>query len=75
MVGVAENNLCLDILLQFSKVYTFYATQRTYGHEYRSFYLSVVSSDETCTGITFRVGMLELKCQHVFSYWLWGYPV
>ena len=66
VVGVAEDDLCLDVVLQLGEVHALDGTEGAYGHEYGGLDLSVVGSDESGTGTRLGVGMLELECKHVF---------
>ena len=58
MIGVAQNNLCLDIFFQFCYMYSFNSAQCSHRHEDRCLYLPVVCCYQTCTGITFSVCIL-----------------
>ena len=61
VIGVAEDNLRLDVVFEFAQVHAFHAAERPHGHEYRRFNLAVVSFDDTCSGIAAGEGMLEGK--------------
>lgn len=58
VVGVAQNDLRLDVLLQFSQVHTFDGAHSAYRHEDGSFDLPVVGRYQACAGIGLAVGIL-----------------
>ena len=58
MICISQNNLCLNILFQFSLMYSFHTADCTYRHKYRGLYLPVVCCNQTGTGITFCVCIL-----------------
>ena len=62
MICVSEDDLCLDILLKISVVYTLDRTDCTYRHEYRSFDLTMVSRDYAAT----RSGLRVVMCLYEF---------
>ena len=58
MICISQNDLCLNILFQFSLMYSFHTADCTYRHKYRGLYLPVVCCNQTGTGITFCVCIL-----------------
>ena len=67
MVGVAQDNLGLDLLTEFSEVNTLDRANRSYGHEDRGLDLSVVGGYQACTCIAAWVGMLYFELHFFFS--------
>ena len=61
VIGVAEDNLRLDVASEFAQVHAFHAAERPHGHEYRRFNLAVVGFDDAGAGIAAGEGMLEGK--------------
>ena len=50
MLGVAEDDLGLDVLLKVSMIYALYRAYSAHRHEYRRLYLSMVRGDHTAAG-------------------------
>ena len=67
MIGVAENDLRLDFVMEVAICNTFHAANRTDRHEDGRLNLSVVGRDETCSGIRERVGMFKFKL-HILNH-------
>lgn len=51
VIGVSEDNLCHDLLLEFLEVDALHASYGSYGHEDWGLDLSVVGGDDACTRI------------------------
>jgi hypothetical protein len=53
MIGISEDDLSLDIILEVLVIYAFYRSYGTDRHEDRSLYLSVICSDDStsCSGV------------------------
>ena len=49
MIGVAQDDLGVDVILQFAAVNTFDGAVGANGHEDRCQYITVVGVDDTCT--------------------------
>ena len=64
VVGVAENDFGVDILLQFMLMNGFDAASGADRHEDRRGNVAVVGAQQTGTGITLIVGSDELKVQN-----------
>ena len=58
VVGVAQNDLRLDVLLQLRQVHTLDGTHGTHRHEDRRLYLPVVGRYQACAGIGLAVCIL-----------------
>ena len=67
MIGVAQDNLSLHLLAEFSKVNALDRPYRTHWHENRGFDLTVVCCYQTGTGIAGCVGMLYFEL-HFFNF-------
>jgi hypothetical protein len=61
MVGVTQDNLGFNILFQISDMQRLDSTQRAYGHKNRGLNLSVSGLNQSRTGVTFAVFLLEGK--------------
>ena len=61
VIGVAEDNLRLDVVSEFAQVHAFHAAERAHRHEDGRFNLAVVGFDDTCSGVAAGEGMLEGK--------------
>ena len=68
MIGVTKDNLCLNLLAQFAKVYTLYATYCAHRHEDRRLNLSVVGGNQSRTGVAGCIGMLYFKLHLLFLF-------
>ena len=62
MISVAEDDLCLHLVVEVAVCDTLHAANRANGHEDGSLYLTVVGGDESGAGIGTGVCMLKLKC-------------
>ena len=58
VVGVAQNDLRLDVVLQLRQVHALDGAQGTYGHEDGSLDLPVVGRYQACAGIGLAVCIL-----------------
>ena len=65
VIGVAKDNLRLDVASEFAQVHAFHAAERPHGHEYRRFNLAVVGFDDTCSGVAATERMLEGKVHYL----------
>ena len=68
MIGVAKNDLSLDLLAQFAKMHSFHATYSAYRHKDRCLYLSVVGGNQSGTGIAGCISMLYFECHLIFLF-------
>jgi hypothetical protein len=66
MIGVAEDDFSLDIILQVFMIYALDSAHSANWHEYRGLNLSVVGGDDTASGRGIRVvmGLYELHLIH-----------
>ena len=67
MIGIAQDNLCLDLLPELFEVHTFYRSARSHRHKDGRLDLSMRRSNDTGTGIAGTVCMLQFEC-HTFSF-------
>ena len=67
VIGVAKNDLGLDLLAEFGEMDTLDTSHRAYGHEDGREDLSMSRGDHTCTGIAGTVDMLQFK-RHSLSF-------
>ena len=58
VVRVSQDNLSLDVVLQFVKMHAFHRTQCAHRHEDRGLNLPVVCCNQTSAGIRFGVRIL-----------------
>ena len=65
VIGVAEDDLCLHIVLEFAEVETLHRTDGAYGHEDRCLYLSVVGMDFAGTCPAVAVCGLKIECHRM----------
>ncbi|CAI8265414.1 MAG: Uncharacterised protein [Flavobacteriia bacterium] len=61
MVGIAQYDLGLDVVLQFTLMHTLYAAHSSHRHEYGCWYASVIGMDDPGSCPALGVFVLELK--------------
>src|SRR5574344_926830 len=66
MVGIAEDNLCFDLIAQLTEMYTFHTAAGSYGHKDRCLDLTMVGGQYSSTCITGIITMFYLE-SHFFS--------
>ena len=64
MIGVSQNYLCLNLILQFSGMYTFYSTNSADRHKYRGCYFPVIGCNFACTSVTLGTVMLNFELHY-----------
>ena len=65
VVGVAQDDLGLDLLTEFREMHTLHTAHRTHRHEDGRENLSVVGGNHTCTGIRGIVAMFYFKSHYL----------
>ena len=68
MIGVAKNDLSVDLLPEFAEMNSLDTATRTYRHKYRCAYFAVVGGDDACACITHWVGMLQCEVHFLRLY-------
>ena len=63
VIGVAQDDLRLDVVFYLVQVNAFYAAYRANGHENRSFNLTMVCRNNPSTGATMYICMYEVKSE------------
>ena len=68
MVGIAQNDLRLDLFAKLGEMHRLHTSHRTDGHEDGGLNLTVIGGDQSCTGVTRIVTMLYLKSHAYFCF-------
>ena len=68
VIGVAQNDLGLDLLTEFGEMHTFHTAHRTYWHEDGGENLAVVGGNHTSTGIGGIVAMFYFESHSLFTF-------
>ena len=75
MIGVAQNNLSLDFIMEVAISNTFHAANRTDRHEDGRLDLAVVGRDETSTSIGKFICLLYLKRHNIYDLTIYDLPL
>ena len=62
VIGVAEDDLCLDVVFQFMQMHRLHRGLRAYWHEDGRLDVAMICMDDAGTGVRFRVVMFEGEC-------------
>ena len=66
VVGIAEDDLCLDILSELRHVDGLDGTHRPHWHKDRGEDLAMIGRDPPRTGSTLATGLMYIEVQHLF---------
>ena len=67
VVGIAQDDLCVDILFEEGTLHAFDGTHGAYGHKNRGCYIPMVGMHHACACARMRICMYEVKKNFLHS--------